>query len=94
MPIRIKRLTRRWTKLCALVALAVLAVTPASAADKKSPEMDAGTLAATIRSLGHPCKKVHEMTKTSSSSWRVRCNSGSFHVTLSNAKDTMVKALD
>ena len=47
----------------------------------------AGNLAATVRASGNPCVHVVEAEQTGDNTYKVRCNSGTFNVTL-NADGT------
>lgn len=55
-----------------------------------------GTLAAAIRASGNPCQRVIEKERVSesASTWRVRCNSGEFQVTMENDSTPKVVPLD
>ncbi len=72
-----------------LSALLLLAVLPASA-----QEVENGTLAAAIRSSGHPCARVLEKEHQGGSQWLVRCNSGRFQVRLKEDGSANVTPLD
>lgn len=71
--------SRRLRRVLAGPLALVGAVTvPVSAVD-----IDHGELAAAIRTAGHPCARVLEVTSARSSTWVVRCNSGLFIVSAS-----------
>lgn len=55
-----------------------------------------GTLAAAIRAGGYPCARVIEKESSGEGSrvWRVRCNSGSFQVTLKDGGAAEISPLD
>lgn len=57
-------------------------------------EVAAGTLAAAIRSSGHPCSRVIESTNEGSWQWKVRCNSGWYRVTKNKDATLEVTPLD
>jgi hypothetical protein len=57
-------------------------------------EVAEGTLAAAIRSSGHPCSRVIESTSEGSWQWKVRCNSGWYRVTKNNDSTLEVTPLD
>ncbi len=44
-------------------------------------EISHGEMAGIIRSAGEPCKKVLDMQSAGETSWKVKCNSGTFTVT-------------
>ena len=59
-------------------------------------EVANGTLSAAIRASGHPCVRVVEKKRANdgSSAWRVRCNSGSFLVTMKGDSSFEILPLD
>lgn len=57
-------------------------------------EVADGTLAAAIRESGHACAHVVGKERTGPSVWRVRCNSGSFEVTMKDGSSTQVMPVD
>ena len=76
----------------ALLAAAVLVMGGASGV--AAEEIADGTLAAAIRSSGHPCSHVVERVAEGASVWKVKCNAGSYRVS-KNADATLdVKRLD
>lgn len=64
------------------VAALLVAITSAPVCAQEVPR---GELAAAIRSAGHPCAMVHEVTSAGERAWRVRCNSGTFAVSADGA---------
>jgi hypothetical protein len=70
---------KRLRALAAAGAIAFGWLTTAAAQDVPN-----GTLAAAIRASDHPCERVleKEQVSGSQSTWRVRCNSGTFQVTM------------
>ena len=93
MATKIKQRALLWHLGISALVLAAIVQEPARAEDKKAMTLDMGTAAGLIRAQGHPCNKVHELSETGKGSWRVRCNSGSFQVRLSEGKDPSVTAL-
>jgi len=86
--------TRPWRPSIAMAAMGAIAfgwLTVVTAHDVAN-----GTLAAAIRSSGHPCDRVIEKERVSESAsvWRVRCNSGHFQVTMKGDVASEVVALD
>ena len=86
--------TRPWRPSIAMAAMGAIAfgwLTVVTAHDVAN-----GTLAAAIRSSGHPCDRVIEKERSgeSASVWRVRCNSGRFLVTMKGDVASEVVALD
>jgi len=80
---------RQWRSSLAVAALGALAfgwLTVAAAQDIAN-----GTLAGAIRSSDQPCDRVLEKERLSENppTWRVRCNSGHYEVTM---KDDMATA--
>jgi len=64
---------------CALVALAgAITLVPLAAYSQEA----AGDLGAAIRESGNPCAHVIEAKQTGNNSYQVRCNSGTFNVTI------------
>ena len=86
--------TRPWRPSIAMAAMGAIAfgwLTVVTAHDVAN-----GTLAAAIRSSGHPCGRVIEKERVgeSGSVWRVRCNSGHFQVTMKGDSATKVVPID
>ena len=64
-------------------AHALIAIVAAGAvASAALAQSDPGNLGAAIRSSGHPCAHVIEAEQTGDNSYKVRCNSGTFDVTM------------
>jgi len=78
--------------LGALLAASVTAIGGTSGV--AAQEVAAGTLAAAIRSSGHPCTRVIESTNEGSWQWKVRCNSGWYRVTKNKDATLEVTPLD
>ena len=76
---------RTWAIAAATGAIMASAVTSVTAQD-----VSRGEARAAIRSSGHACQQVVEMTRSGDDppSWIVRCNSGQFAVT-ANADSTL-----
>ncbi len=70
------------------------AITIGGASSIGAQEVAAGTLAAAIRSSGHPCSRVIESTNEGSWQWKVRCNSGWYRVTKKDDATLEVTPLD
>jgi hypothetical protein len=75
----------------AVIAIALCWLTAAAADDIPN-----GTLAGAIRASGHPCERVlsKEQISQNPSTWQVRCNSGSFQVTMTKDAPPKVVRLD
>ena len=86
-----RRIPRTSIPVAVLGAVAFLWLIGAAA-----EEVANGTLSAAIRASGHPCTRVIEKKRASegSSAWRVRCNSGSFLVTIKCDSTSEVVPLD
>ena len=54
----------------------------------------AGNLAATIRESGNACAHVIEAEQTGNNSYKVRCNSGTFNVTINDDGTAQVTSAD
>jgi len=78
--------------LGALLAAGVTAI--AGTSGVTAQEVAAGTLAAAIRSSGHPCSRVIESTNEGSWQWKVRCNAGWYRVTKNEDATLEVTPLD
>ncbi|MDX1433711.1 MAG: hypothetical protein R3286_14810 [Gammaproteobacteria bacterium] len=73
---------------CACALAAILAAGAGMLAPSAAySQQAAGNLAATIRESGNPCSHVVEAEQTGDNSYKVRCNSGTFNVTM-NADGT------
>lgn len=75
--------------LAAMAAVSLVWLVAAAAQDVAD-----GTLAAAIRESGHPCVHVISKERVSASVWRVRCNSGSFQVTVKDGSTSQVTPVD
>ena len=79
-----------------LAVTALVAVAFAWRIGAAAEEMANGTLSAAIRASGHACARVVEKERADegASVWRVRCNSGSFLVTMKGDSTFEVLPLD
>ncbi len=86
----ISKTLRRSTTALFMAGATVIFGMPGVAAQ----EVAAGTLAAAIRSSGHPCQRIIESTNEGSWQWKVRCNSGWYRVTKNKDSTLEVTPLD
>ena len=74
--------------------LAIGLMTICGLAGVAAQDIAPGTLAAAIRSSGHPCNHVVESTNEGPSVWKVKCNAGSYRVSKSKDATLDVTPLD
>lgn len=86
----VSKFMRRSMKALLAAGVTIVCIMPGVAAQ----EVAAGTLAAAIRSSGHPCARIVESTNEGSWQWKVRCNSGWYRVTKNKDATLEVTPLD
>lgn len=75
-----------------LMAATVLAIV--GSAGVAAQEIADGTLAAAIRSSGHACSHVVETVNEGPSTWKVKCNAGTYRVSKNPDATLAVTPLD
>lgn len=78
---------RAWRAMLAAMAIGASSVAAAQ-------DIADGTLAAAIRSSGHPCSHVVESINEGPSVWKVKCNAGWYRVSKNPDATLAVTALD